>query len=30
VMFLTTPGLKVAAIDAVTGCSRWVFDPWNG
>src|SRR5207247_9769785 len=30
VLFLTTPGLKVVALDAATGRSRWVFDPWNG
>jgi quinoprotein glucose dehydrogenase len=30
VMFLTTPGLKVVALDAATGERRWVFDPWNG
>src|SRR5204863_10135683 len=30
VMFLTTPGLKVVALDAATGRSRWVFDPWTG
>src|SRR2546425_8834525 len=30
VMFLTTPGLKVVALDAATGRSRWAFDPWNG
>jgi quinoprotein glucose dehydrogenase len=29
-LFLTTPGLKVMALDAATGRSRWVFDPWNG
>jgi quinoprotein glucose dehydrogenase len=30
VMFLTTPGLKVEALDSATGRTRWVFDPWNG
>lgn len=30
VMFATTPGLKVIALDAATGTPRWVFDPWNG
>ena len=30
VLFLTTPGLKVVALEAASGRSRWVFDPWNG
>jgi quinoprotein glucose dehydrogenase len=30
VLFLTTAGLKVVALDAVTGKERWVFDPWDG
>src|SRR4030095_115298 len=30
VMFITTSGLKVVALDAATGTQRWVFDPWNG
>ena len=30
VMFITTAGLKVVALDAATGQARWVFDPWNG
>jgi len=30
VMFLTTAGLKVVALDAATGQELWVFDPWNG
>lgn len=30
VMFLTSPGLKVLALDAVTGKQKWVFDPWDG
>src|SRR5690349_8113638 len=30
VLFLTTPGLKVLALDADTGQERWAFDPWNG
>lgn len=30
VLFMTTPGLKVAALDAATGKERWIFDPWNG
>lgn len=29
-MYLTTPGLKVVALDAERGTPRWVFDPWNG
>ncbi len=29
-MYITTPGLKVVALDAVTGAPRWTFDPWNG
>lgn len=29
-MFLTTPGLKLVALDAATGKQQWVFDPWNG
>jgi quinoprotein glucose dehydrogenase len=29
-MFLTTPGLKVVAVDAAAGAERWVFDPWQG
>jgi quinoprotein glucose dehydrogenase len=30
VMFITTSGLKVVALEAATGTQRWVFDPWNG
>jgi quinoprotein glucose dehydrogenase len=30
VMFLTSPGLKVLALDAATGQQRWLFDPWEG
>jgi quinoprotein glucose dehydrogenase len=30
VMFITTPRLKVVALDAATGTQRWVFDPSNG
>ncbi|MBI2948493.1 MAG: PQQ-binding-like beta-propeller repeat protein [Verrucomicrobia bacterium] len=30
VMYLTTAGLKVLALDAATGKERWGFDPWNG
>jgi quinoprotein glucose dehydrogenase len=29
-MVLTTPALKVVALDAVTGKERWVFDPYKG
>ena len=29
-MYLTTPGLKVMALDAVSGSARWTFDPWDG
>lgn len=29
-MYLTTPGLRVVAVDAATGTERWVFDPWDG
>lgn len=28
--FVTTPGLKLVALDAATGTQRWVYDPWNG
>lgn len=27
VMFITTPSLKVVALDAASGAERWVFDP---
>lgn len=30
VMYLTTPGLKVVALEAATGRERWRFDPWDG
>jgi len=30
VMYVTTPGLKVLALDAATGAQRWAFDPWEG
>jgi quinoprotein glucose dehydrogenase len=30
VLFMTSPGLKVMALDAASGGLRWVFDPWNG
>jgi glucose dehydrogenase len=29
-MFLTTPGLKLLALDAETGKEIWRFDPWGG
>ncbi|HKQ37496.1 MAG TPA: PQQ-binding-like beta-propeller repeat protein [Verrucomicrobiae bacterium] len=29
-MYVTTPGLKLVALNAVTGKERWKFDPWNG
>ncbi|MBM3824449.1 MAG: pyrroloquinoline quinone-dependent dehydrogenase [Verrucomicrobia bacterium] len=29
-LYLTTPGLKVAALEAATGREKWMFDPWNG
>jgi quinoprotein glucose dehydrogenase len=29
-MYLTTPGLKVVALNAATGDPKWVYDPWNG
>jgi len=29
-MYLTTLGLKVAALDAASGREQWVFDPWGG
>ena len=30
VVYLTSPGLKLIALDAATGKPRWTFDPWNG
>ncbi len=30
IMYITTPGLKLAAIDAVTGNEIWRFDPYEG
>jgi len=30
VMYLSTPGLKAAALEATTGTVKWVFDPWEG
>lgn len=30
VLYGTTPGMKVFALDADTGRERWVFDPWAG
>ena len=30
VMFVTTPGLHVAALNAATGALIWRFDPWQG
>ncbi len=30
VAYLTSPGLKVIALDAATGRERWRFDPWDG
>ena len=29
-MFLTTPGLKLIALDAAKGKEVWRFDPWDG
>jgi quinoprotein glucose dehydrogenase len=29
-MYLTSPGLKVLAVDPATGHRHWVFDPWEG
>lgn len=29
-VYLTSPGLKVIALDAATGAERWTFDPWAG
>ena len=30
IMYLTTPGLKVVALEAATGAERWRFDPYDG
>jgi quinoprotein glucose dehydrogenase len=30
VAYLTSPGLRLLALDARTGIQRWVFDPWDG
>lgn len=30
VVYLTTSGLKVVALDGATGAERWRFDPWEG
>jgi len=30
IVYLTTPGLKLAALDASSGRPRWIFDPWEG
>lgn len=29
-MFITTPGLKLAALEAATGKQKWIYDPWSG
>lgn len=29
-LYLTTPGLKVVALEGETGTPLWTFDPWNG
>jgi len=29
-LYLTTPSLKVVAVDAATGREQWSFDPWDG
>lgn len=29
-LYLTSPGLKVLALEAATGQPRWRFDPWEG
>ena len=29
-MFITTPGLKLVALDAASGKELWRFDPWEG
>lgn len=30
VLYITTPGLKLVALDALTGTEKWTFDPWKG
>jgi quinoprotein glucose dehydrogenase len=30
VLYGSTPGLKVFALNGATGEPRWIFDPWNG
>lgn len=30
VAYLTSPGLKLLALDAASGRERWRFDPWDG
>ncbi len=30
VLYGTSPGLKVLALDAATGMEKWRFDPWRG
>lgn len=30
IMYLTTPGLKVVALNAATGQEKWRFDPYDG
>ena len=30
VLYLTTPSLRLVALDAATGWPRWRFDPWKG
>lgn len=30
VVYLTSPGLRLLALDAATGRERWRFDPWAG
>ncbi len=29
-MYLTTPGLRLIALDAARGTEKWRFDPWGG
>ena len=30
IAYITTPGLKLVALDAATGAEKWRFDPWDG